>query len=62
MTEQNFTVLIADDEPGMRLILRKKIEKTDGFTLLGEAVNGEEAVSMFQQLHPQVVFLDVDMP
>ncbi len=62
MTEQNFTVLIADDEPGMRLILRKKIEKTEGFTLVGEATNGEEALSMFQQLHPQVVFLDVDMP
>ncbi|MBQ9943029.1 MAG: response regulator transcription factor [Clostridia bacterium] len=55
-------VLIADDEPGMRLILRKKIEKTEGFTLVGEAVNGEEAVSLFQELHPQVVFLDVDMP
>ena len=62
MAELQMNVLIADDEPGMRLILRKKIEKTEGFTLVGEAVNGEEAVSMFQQLHPQVVFLDVDMP
>ena len=62
MTENNFTVLICDDEPGMRLILRKKIEKTDGFTLIGEAVNGEEAIARFQELHPQVVFLDVDMP
>lgn len=62
MTENNFTVLICDDEPGMRLILRKKIEKTDGFTLIGEAVNGEEAITRFQELHPQVVFMDVDMP
>ena len=62
MSEQQFTVLIADDEPGMRLILKKKIEKTEGFTLLGEATNGEEAIRMFQELHPQVVFLDVDMP
>ncbi len=62
MSEQHFTVLIADDEPGMRLILKKKIEKTPGFTLLGEAVNGEEAVRLFQEMHPQVVFLDVDMP
>ncbi len=62
MTENNFTVLICDDEPGMRLILRKKIEKTDGFTLIGEAVNGEEAIARFQELHPQVVFMDVDMP
>lgn len=62
MTEKQMNVLIADDEPGMRLILRKKIEKTEGFNLVGEAVNGEEAVSLFQELHPQVVFLDVDMP
>ena len=62
MSDHPFRVLIADDEPGMRLILRKKIEKTDGFTLVGEAVNGEEAVSLFQELQPQVVFLDVDMP
>ena len=62
MAELQMNVLIADDEPGMRLILRKKIEKTEGFTLVGEAVNGEEAVSLFQELHPQVVFLDVDMP
>lgn len=62
MTENNFTVLICDDEPGMRLILRKKIEKTDGFSLIGEAVNGDEAITRFQELHPQVVFMDVDMP
>ena len=62
MTMQQMNVLIADDEPGMRLILRKKIEKTEGFSLVGEAENGEEAVSLFQQLQPQVVFLDVDMP
>lgn len=62
MTDTDFRVLIADDEPGMRLILRKKIEKAEGFALAGEAVNGEEAVSLFQELHPQVVFLDVDMP
>ena len=62
MTENNFTVLICDDEPGMRLILRKKIEKTDGFTLIGEAIDGDEAITRFQELHPQVVFMDVDMP
>lgn len=62
MSEQKFTVMIADDEPGMRLILRKKIEKADHFTLLGEAENGEAALALFQQVHPQVVFLDVDMP
>ncbi len=56
------SVLIADDDPGMRLILRKKIQATDGFFVAGEAVTGEEAMALYDKLTPQVVFLDVDMP
>lgn len=56
------SVLIADDDPGMRLILRKKIQATDGFFVVGEAVTGEEAMTLYDKLNPQVVFLDVDMP
>ncbi|MBO4926018.1 MAG: response regulator transcription factor [Clostridia bacterium] len=46
----------------MRLILRKKIQATDGFFVAGEAVSGDEAMTLYEKLHPQVVFLDVDMP
>jgi two-component system LytT family response regulator len=56
------SVLIADDDSGMRLILRKKIQATDGFFVAGEAVTGEEAMTLYDKLNPQVVFLDVDMP
>ena len=56
------SVLIADDDPGMRLILRKKIQATDGFYVAGEALSGEEAMTLYDKLNPQVVFLDVDMP
>ncbi len=56
------SVLIADDDPGMRLILRKKIQAKDGFFVAGEAVTGEEAMTLYDKLNPQVVFLDVDMP
>ena len=56
------SVLIADDDAGMRLILRKKIQLTDGFFVAGEAVSGDEAMALYDKLHPQVVFLDVDMP
>ena len=38
--------MIADDDPGMRLILRKKIQATDGFYVAGEALSGEEAMTM----------------
>ena len=63
MSENNLiSVLIADDDPGMRLILRKKIQATEGFFVAGEALTGEEAMTLYDKLNPQVVFLDVDMP
>ena len=63
MSEKDLiSVLIADDDPGMRLILRKKIQGTDGFFVAGEAVTGDECMALYEKLNPQVVFLDVDMP
>lgn len=59
---QPIRVLIADDEPGMRLILRKMIARVSGYELVGEAADGQELMDLFYQQHPQVVFLDVDMP
>ncbi|MBR0320534.1 MAG: response regulator [Clostridia bacterium] len=55
-------VLIADDDAGMRLILRKKIEKTEGFEIAAEASDGQEVMVLFDAVRPDVVFLDVDMP
>ena len=62
MSQQPISVLIADDEVGMRLILRKKIQAEEGFAIVGEAATGDEAMALFDELAPQVVFLDVDMP
>lgn len=63
MSELNaIRVLIADDEPGMRMILRKMISRVDGYELVGEAADGAELMELFESLRPQVVFLDVDMP
>lgn len=59
---QDIRVLIADDEPGMRMILRKMIARVEGFSLVGEAADGAQLMEKFEQLRPQVVFLDVDMP
>lgn len=59
---QPIRVLIADDEPGMRMILRKMIARVEGFELVGEAADGAQLLEMFSALRPQVVFLDVDMP
>lgn len=55
-------VLIADDDEGMRLIERKMIERVEGFRLVGEARDGNELLELAEELHPQVIFLDVEMP
>lgn len=55
-------ILIADDDSGMRLVMRKLIEKTGGFELVGEAENGRELIDLNNKLQPQVILLDVEMP
>ena len=55
-------VLIADDDMGMRLVLNKAIEKAGGFTIAGEAEDGNTALRLYEKLRPDVVFLDVEMP
>jgi CheY-like chemotaxis protein len=54
------TVLIADDEPSMRLLVRATIE-SDQYQVL-EASDGDQAWSMIQEHKPSVVLLDVQMP
>src|SRR4030095_11236822 len=56
----NQRILIADDEPDIRLVLRTRLER-DGYTLL-EARDGAEAVSMAQTESPDLIVLDVMMP
>lgn len=60
--ENSIRVMIADDQEGMRMILRKMIEKAEGFTLCGEADNGRTALELVERCKPQVCFLDVEMP
>lgn len=62
MADKTLRVLVCDDEPGMRLVLRKLVERAEGFEMVGEAVNGEEGLALFEQLRPDAVFLDVEMP
>ena len=43
---EEIRVIIADDDDGMRLIERKMIERLDGFTLVGEAADGNELLQL----------------
>lgn len=54
-------VLIAEDEALIRLDLKEMLEE-EGYLVVGEAGDGEQAVAMAGQLRPDVVILDVQMP
>ncbi len=57
------TALIADDERLMREQLRSRLREVwPELEVVAEARNGEEAVSLTEQQHPDVVFLDIRMP
>ncbi|HEX8206538.1 MAG TPA: response regulator transcription factor [Solirubrobacteraceae bacterium] len=55
------TVLIVDDHPSFRATARLLLEG-DGYVVVGEAATGTAALSQAEQLRPDVVLLDVNLP
>ena len=55
-------VLIIDDEPLARSIVRSYLTELGTYEILGEAGDGFEALKMIHSLKPDLVFLDVQMP
>jgi two-component system LytT family response regulator len=56
------SVLIADDEPPARRLVRSLLERHPDVRVVGEARSGREAIAEIGALQPDVVFLDVQMP
>jgi AmiR/NasT family two-component response regulator len=54
-------VVIAEDEALIRLDLKEMLEE-EGYVVVGEAGDGEQAVALAQQLTPDLVVLDIKMP
>ena len=59
---QPIEILLVDDHPPVRQFLRDIIESYDDLTIVGEAVNGEEAIRLAASLKPAVVIMDIHLP
>lgn len=56
------TVLLADDNQVVREEFRKLLELEDDLEVVGEAINGVQALDLAQNLQPALVLMDVTMP
>jgi len=54
-------VLVVDDQPEHRKLLRRMIENQDGYEVV-EAGDGKEAIDVLEQIHPHLITLDLMMP
>ena len=55
-------VLIVDDEPLARTRLVRLLEQLEGYQVVAQAQNGEQAISYYEQHHPDVILMDIRMP
>ena len=56
------SVFIADDHAVVRDGLRALLEANPDISVIGDAANGSQAVSQVQDLHPDIVIMDISMP
>ncbi len=59
---ESLRVVIADDEPLARRRIEDLLTKQKGIEIAGTAATGDEAVETIRRVHPDLVFLDVQMP
>jgi two-component system LytT family response regulator len=60
---QSFKAIVIDDEPAARRLMRSLLEEyAQVVTVVDEAGNGREAISKIEELRPDLIFLDIQMP
>ena len=56
-----YTVLIVDDQQLFRDLARSMLHANDAFDVVGDAVDGEDALELYDNLRPDLVLMDVQM-
>jgi DNA-binding NarL/FixJ family response regulator len=62
ITPPTVSVLVVDDQHLFRAEARRMFEAVAGFTVVGEATTGEQAIDLTEQLRPELVLMDVVLP
>ena len=62
MIDRTITIFLADDHTIVRQGLASLLEGEPHFKVIGEAENGRQAVSMVEELKPEIVIMDISMP
>jgi len=55
-------VLIVDDSPTLRILIRRILDSDPEIRVVGEAANGEEAIALCRKLNPDIITMDIHMP
>lgn len=57
-----YRIVVVDDQGPFRQMVRQILERDPNFDVIGEAVNGSDAVQIVSQTRPDAVLMDVQMP
>ena len=55
-------IMVVDDNPQYRRMLKRFFERESAFVVVGEAADGQEAISLTEKLHPDFVVMDSMAP
>ncbi len=62
MTGHPLTIVVVDDAPDVRVLVRSRLRLSSAFRVVGEGADGAEAVMLAHQHRPDMMLLDVSMP
>src|ERR1700684_1019880 len=62
MTDRTIRIVLADDHPVVRIGVRNMLSAHPGFEVVGEASDGDEAITQTLELEPDILLLDLQMP
>ena len=61
-SDKTYTVVVADDRPMLRRMVTRALERTERFTIVGEAEDGTDAVAVITSKKPDLAIVDLSMP